>query len=53
MLLMLFLLGMSVGVKLYIFVRLHRLDPWEIPAFLIYSFITFRYARLIYRRLGG
>ena len=48
---LLFVLGMDAGVKLYVGVRLHRFDPWQLPGFLVFSLIAFSYARAICQRL--
>ena len=48
---LLFVLGADAAMVAYQIFRLHRFNWPEIPNILVCSLLTFRYARLIYRRL--
>ncbi len=49
----LFLLGANASLAIHQAFRLHRFDWSNIPVIAVLGIICFRYARIIYRHLGG
>jgi hypothetical protein len=49
----LFVLGADVSLTIYQVFRFHRFDWSNLPVFAVLGMICFRYARMVYRRLGS
>lgn len=50
---LLFILGVNVGMAMYILIRLHRAIWLGLPVLIVLGILCFRSARIVYSRLGA